>query len=261
MLYGNVEGHRVFIDDFDKTGGQVATCPCCDTPLVPRKGELKAHHFAHTTKNNCEHWTEPMTKWHVDWQLTVPPECREVRMQKGEDKHIADIVLPDGVVVEVQHSPISSSEVKRREDFYGDMIWIVDGIENTSFEGVYEGTERSAYLVKGGRQWWFTCSKRVVVDTGGGLVLITGPRGKATNAWAGFDVKEINSHLSKDTLHWLQQQSQGNTDTGLPRIDVVGHKAIHPCPFRYSEYEMYHYGFILSRADLKWSSVRNCFVD
>ena len=42
------------------------------------------------------------------------------------ERHIADVKADSGFVVEVQHSPISADELQAREDFYGDMIWIVD---------------------------------------------------------------------------------------------------------------------------------------
>ena len=42
------------------------------------------------------------------------------------EKHIADIKASSGFVVEIQHSPISEQELLSRENFYGDMIWIVD---------------------------------------------------------------------------------------------------------------------------------------
>ena len=42
------------------------------------------------------------------------------------EKHVADVKTPSGVVVEVQHSRISEDELRSREAFYDDMIWIVD---------------------------------------------------------------------------------------------------------------------------------------
>lgn len=45
--------------------------------------------------------------------------------QTGE-RLIADVKEDSDRVVEIQHSPIAEREMQSREDFYGDMIWIVD---------------------------------------------------------------------------------------------------------------------------------------
>ena len=39
----------------------------------------------------------------------------------------ADVKTPDGLVVEMQNSPIRPQEVRSREDFYGKIVWIVNG--------------------------------------------------------------------------------------------------------------------------------------
>lgn len=49
-----------------------------------------------------------------------------MRAENGE-LHIADICTPNGLVLEFQHSAIKSEERRAREEFYGNMIWIVDG--------------------------------------------------------------------------------------------------------------------------------------
>ena len=88
MLYAITGEERVFIGDYDKTKHGAPRCPCCETSLVVKRGTLVAHHFAHSTKQKCEHWTEPMTQWHADWQLRVPPEQREIRMTRDwRDTH------------------------------------------------------------------------------------------------------------------------------------------------------------------------------
>lgn len=51
--------------------------------------------------------------------------------------HRADIKTPGGIVVEVQHSAISDTERSARESFYGNMIWIVDGLPFRSNFDIY----------------------------------------------------------------------------------------------------------------------------
>jgi competence CoiA-like predicted nuclease len=45
-----------------------------------------------------------------------------------DEKHIADVKTPNGLVVEFQHSAISAEEKLSRETFYKNMIWVVDGL-------------------------------------------------------------------------------------------------------------------------------------
>lgn len=82
----------------------------------------------------CDAWTDcNMTKWLKYWQMLAPEECREIRMEHDGEVHIAesDIRLLDVfIVVEVQHPPITVSEVLRREAFYDNMVWLVGGLRS-----------------------------------------------------------------------------------------------------------------------------------
>ena len=51
--------------------------------------------------------------------------------EKTGERHIADVKTPKGLVIEFQHSPIQSEELRSRETFYDNMIWIVDGERHT----------------------------------------------------------------------------------------------------------------------------------
>ena len=62
------------------------------------------------------------------WKDCFPQHSQErVHVdERTRERHIADVKADNGLVVEIQHSPIAESEMQSREDFYGDMIWIVD---------------------------------------------------------------------------------------------------------------------------------------
>ena len=62
------------------------------------------------------------------WKDAFPPDRQELVQidENTGEKHVADVKTPCGVVVEVQHSRISEHELRSREAFYGDMVWIVD---------------------------------------------------------------------------------------------------------------------------------------
>ena len=68
------------------------------------------------------------TEWHRDCKNMFPEELQEIVHfdHKTGEKHIADVKTPGGYVVEAQHSPISTEEIRSREFFYQKMIWIVD---------------------------------------------------------------------------------------------------------------------------------------
>ena len=109
-------------------------CRFCDDEVVARCGEKKMHHWAHKSGKHCDEWHEPETEWHRKWKSEFPESWQEVRVTSKRDEtwHIADIRTPQriGLVVEMQHSPITPDEMRKRSDFYyewvSDIWWIVD---------------------------------------------------------------------------------------------------------------------------------------
>ncbi|WP_440873638.1 competence protein CoiA [Thalassotalea sp. PLHSN55] len=104
-------------------------CSNCGAELVAKCGRVKVWHWAHKNKVECDPWWENETEWHRNWKDFFPVEWQEVSHidHKTGEKHIADVKNPYGLVIEIQHSPIKFEERLSREEFYGDMIWIVDG--------------------------------------------------------------------------------------------------------------------------------------
>lgn len=110
-----------------------AYCPGCGELVIAKCGQINIHHFAHKNNTDCDPWYEPESKWHRDWKEFFLKENREVII----GKHRADIKTSNGIVVELQNSSISSSEIEEREKFYVNMIWIVNGsdfFKNISFK-------------------------------------------------------------------------------------------------------------------------------
>ena len=103
-------------------------CCLCGSDMIPKCGQYISWHWAHKGKNACDPWQESETYWHRIWKDAFPKNCQEVvHMDKRTgEKHIADIKTPAGFVVEIQHSPISETEARSRENFYDKMIWIID---------------------------------------------------------------------------------------------------------------------------------------
>lgn len=108
--------------------GIAGLCKNCGNLTTAKCGKVKIWHWAHKGKRMCDPWWENETAWHRAWKDNFPKECQEVihRAENGE-KHIADVKTEHGYIVEFQHSVIKSEERQAREDFYKNMLWIIDG--------------------------------------------------------------------------------------------------------------------------------------
>lgn len=111
------------------TPGQRGHCQFCGEEMVAKCGQYVMWHWAHMPGSICDPWWSSESGWHRQWKERFPEDWREIVHfdEVTGEKHIADVKTPSGVVVEFQRSPISSQEVKSREDFYKSMIWVVDG--------------------------------------------------------------------------------------------------------------------------------------
>jgi hypothetical protein len=153
MRFANVSGEKRL--PFPKGRG---ACPTCGGLMIAKCGHIKAHYWAHESKEDCDAWSEPIGPWHVWWQNLVRPDYVEV--VKGP--HRADIVGNGGLVVELQHSSISAEDIAAREAHYGDMVWLFDA------------THRFAYMKSGDRAFFSVgqakhldlCKKPVFLDFG-----------------------------------------------------------------------------------------------
>jgi competence protein CoiA len=156
------------------------TCPHCGAEIA-RWGRVKVWHWAHKGELACDPWWDNETEWHRAWKDQFPLEWQEVIAEDPAtgEKHIADVRTSFGLVVEFQHSPIDPAEVKVRERFCGNMIWIVDcnrgsldkGHFNIGFSGTPTQIDPLAYAVKwwgGGRlrHNWRQVSAQVYLDFG-----------------------------------------------------------------------------------------------
>ena len=127
MKYAIVEGERQTAIPHVR-----GTCQVCKGETVAKCGQFKQWHWAHKTKVSCDHWWETETEWHRNWKNQFPETWQEIihkDLTIGE-KHVADVKTADGRVVEFQHSLLKKEEIDKREQFYAEMIWIVDGLRN-----------------------------------------------------------------------------------------------------------------------------------
>ncbi|GAC59017.1 hypothetical protein GOHSU_68_00090 [Gordonia hirsuta DSM 44140 = NBRC 16056] len=149
------------------TPGAAGVCRGCGGGLIPKCGGLTAWHWAHLARD-CDQWAEPDNSWHLDWQSAAPADRVEVTI----GPHRADILTPDGRVVEVQHSPISAAAIVEREQFYGPMAWIFDAREAFAAERLilYRRPTWAGFRWKHARRSVLACSRPVFLDCGGDLL-------------------------------------------------------------------------------------------
>ena len=104
-------------------------CVAVDGEVIAKCGTHRVAHWAHRGIRECDAWAEKETEWHRAWKNNFPAECQEFIQHDGQsgEKHIADIRTFHGLVIEFQHSHLDPQERTKRERFYGNMVWVVDG--------------------------------------------------------------------------------------------------------------------------------------
>lgn len=124
MRFARVDGARTL-----PVKGLSGSCPACFKPVVAKCGTSRVHHWAHRGARACDDWWERETEWHRAWKVNFPADWQEVikHDQLGE-RHIADVHTEHGLTLEFQHSHLAPEERLAREAFYGDMVWVVDGL-------------------------------------------------------------------------------------------------------------------------------------
>jgi len=124
MKYSLVLGEKT-----EATPGPQGICSHCQSETIPKCGKERIWHWAHKSTASCDPWWENETEWHRAWKKHFPKDWQEIGHfdSENEEKHIADIKTDKGFVIEFQHSAIKPDEVKSREEFYKNMVWVVDG--------------------------------------------------------------------------------------------------------------------------------------
>lgn len=126
-------GHRVYADEFDKI--DPVFCPVCGQPVIFKSGQIRHCYFSHIPGAECKdawHY-EDMCEWHQEWQGQFSSNQQEIVFDHEGQRHRADVSFGN-VVVEFQHSPISSGEFNDRNSFYFKLgktvVWLFDGIDD-----------------------------------------------------------------------------------------------------------------------------------
>jgi len=120
MLFADRNGERVRAT----LSGDRGTCLSCGADMIAKCGALVVWHWAHASTAECDTWAEE-SAWHLRWKLAL--EARGAQIEVPMGPHRADAVLPDGRIVELQHSQLSPGAIAEREAFYGEqLVWLWD---------------------------------------------------------------------------------------------------------------------------------------
>jgi hypothetical protein len=197
LRFANIDGQKRL--PFPKGRG---LCPCCGGLLIAKCGQIKTHHWAHESKEDCDTWSEPIGPWHLWWQNLVRREYIEVT--KGI--HRADIVGSRDVVVELQHSPISPEDISAREAHYGDMVWLFDATDRFG----YMKSGSRAFFTLGQTKHLDLCKKPVFLDFGFDVIEVEKFTGALTLV-SGFGLVRSREWFAQVFLSdvWQQGSSAG----------------------------------------------------
>ena len=183
-----------------------AVCQVCKAEVIAKCGDINRHHWAHKRKKECDHWWDPETKWHRDWKNNFPPQWQEVvHTSKTGEKHIADIKTPNGLVIEFQHSPIKPEKILERNNFYKNIIWIVDGTRRKNDEkGLmqYIRVGKNSKLINE----WGATGKIVFFDFGNPKLTYLTPDLMPLGDYMFGVFKKIDK---KDLIRWIYNDNEG----------------------------------------------------
>ena len=152
-------------------------CPLCSQPVIAKCGQSRIWHWAHRNIKKCDNWVESETEWHRSWKKNFPTEWQEYFFsdERTGEKHMADVRTKDNLVIEFQHSHLEPVERASRENFYQNMIWVVDGTRlkrdfprfqkgKSYFQTVKPGIFRINSLEEHYSQEWLGSSVPVIFD-------------------------------------------------------------------------------------------------
>lgn len=76
------------------------------------------------------------TLWHSNWKGAFPRSFREKTFLNRElgYYHRADVFTKCGTAIEFQNSAITLEELKSREEFYPNLVWVVNGAKFKGFK-------------------------------------------------------------------------------------------------------------------------------
>lgn len=197
-------------------GGR-ALCGQCGGEVLAKCGRWVSWHWAHRAAD-CDSWAEGETEWHLGWKRSVDEAACEVVV--GD--HRADIRTLDGLVVELQHSPLDARVIAEREAFYGTMVWLFDA---QSFElALYPSAAELSFVWHRPRRSLLGVRKPMYWDLGHGFVLFVKSL-SPDSPLGGFG----GSGVLLDAACWASQLLGGSARAGLHEAALARSPRVATC--------------------------------
>ena len=139
-----------------------AKCHICNKKVIAKCGDIKVWHWAHKVGEDCDLFGEGETEWHLNWKKEYPIEQQEVII----GNHRADIKT-ERIIIELQNSPLSSEKIKEREEYYDNIIWLLNG--NTLGKNICEIRDKGTHITfkwKWFPSSWWSAKKGIFIDFG-----------------------------------------------------------------------------------------------
>lgn len=180
---------------------------CCDGhQVVAKKGQKVIHHFAHKKGDEAgDHCSRELGEWHRYMQNRIKDENLEIIMHHDGKKHIADVLTPEGIVVEFQKSIIPPEIILEREAYYKkhmkDIVWVFY-LEGHDLDIVDQDCDIIAFKIAKGSKFFLASQEKSFLDQGkrGYIELIS--KGKNFHigrlwTWKQFDETYLKSCLKE----------------------------------------------------------------
>lgn len=113
---------------------QTFTCPACHSPVRLRHGQIMRPHFAHVSLKNCDFYSENESDEHLQlkaalYQALSQSENVTVEAVLPELHQVADVLVNDNLVLEVQCSRLSEKRLRERTTSYHkagfNVLWLL----------------------------------------------------------------------------------------------------------------------------------------
>lgn len=89
LIYGLRDGDPVRISEVESGLECNCICPECKTPLIARKGQIRQHHFAHSSDTDCTGGVESSLHWvakkvlSVQKKIVLPRQLVRIKNERG----------------------------------------------------------------------------------------------------------------------------------------------------------------------------------
>lgn len=117
------KGQSISLLDYQAVLDRLYFCPGCHQPVRLRRGKVIRPHFAHVSLEDCRYFSEPESAQHLDlkmclYQWACQNEQAEIEKRLPEIEQIADVLVGDKLVLEVQCSPLAIDRLRERTRSY-----------------------------------------------------------------------------------------------------------------------------------------------